>query len=77
MSKPTTTYTLAPRNDNWDDLMELLEDLRGYTPSEDAQLYPVVQAIAEGRSTQLKVYSEDAKVFVDHMREFRIDATPA
>ena len=72
-SATTVAAILRPLSDEWDDLTELLEDLQAYTPEPLTSLYPVVQAIAEGESTQLRIYSDQAKEFVQHMREFAIE----
>lgn len=72
----TRRVTLTPRTDDWDELTELTEDISGYGV-EPAALYNVVQAIAEGRSATVDVPRGRLDEFVGHMREFRIDATPA
>lgn len=77
MSEKTILATLTPRNDDWDDLTELLEDLKAYTPASMTDLYPVVQAIAEGKETKLHVYEKESKEFMMHMREFKINVTLA
>lgn len=73
MTIATARVRLTPRTDDWDDLTELLEDLGQYVDSGPASLYPVVQAIAEGRSAELRI--SDARVgdFTAHMAEFDID----
>lgn len=73
MTIATARVRLTPRTDDWGDLTELLEDLGQYCDGDAADLYPVVQAIAEGRSTELRI--SDARVgdLTAHMREFGID----
>jgi len=75
VSEKTIRATLRPRRDDWDDLTELLEDLNPYTPAQMPELYPVVQAIAEGKEASLNVYEKESKEFMGHMREFKIDVT--
>lgn len=75
MSEKTILATLTPRRDDWDELTELLEDLNPYTPSSMADLYPVVQAIAEGKEAKLHVFEKESKEFMMHMREFKINVT--
>lgn len=77
MTDTTVAMTLRARSDSWDDLLELLEDLEPYTPAPRDRLYPVVQAIAEGRETRLEVYERSVDEFAQHMREYRIDASRA
>jgi len=75
VSESTILATLTPRNDDWDELTELLEDLNPYTPASLSDLYPVVQAIAEGKEAKLHVYEKESKEFMLHMREFKINVT--
>ena len=77
MSKTSTTVLLQPRSEDWDDLMELLEDLKLYATDDVAALYPVIQAVAEGRDSTIAVKTDTVKDFVAHMREYKLDATPA
>ena len=67
---------IQPRKDDWDDLTELLQDLEGYHQGPRHDLYTIVQAVAEGRATSVKVLTARVMDFVEHMREFNIDATP-
>lgn len=73
MTIATARVRLTPRSDDWDDLTELLGDLGQYVGGDADTLYPVVQAIAEGRSAELRVSDERLDDFAAHMREFRID----
>jgi hypothetical protein len=77
VSEKTIRATLRPRRDDWNELTELLEDLQAYTPASMADLYPVVQAIAEGKEATMNVYSKESNEFMMHMREFKIDVTLA
>ena len=73
MTIATARVRLTPRTDDWDDLTELLEDLGRYVGGDAADLYPVVQAIAEGRSAELRVADARVGDLTAHMREFGID----
>lgn len=77
MATNSTKVLLQPRSEDWDDLMELLEDLKLYATDDASALYPVIQAIAEGRETTIAIKSDAIKEFIAHMREFKIDATAA
>lgn len=73
MTIATARLRLTPRTDDWDDLTELLEDLGQYVDGGPPTLYPVVQAIAEGRPAELRVSDERVGEFAEHMAEFDID----
>lgn len=72
----TRRVTLTPRTDDWDELTELAEDISAYVPDR-AAVYAAIQAIAEGRTAAVEVPRARVGDFVGHMREFRIDASPA
>ena len=76
MAESLTPVLLHPRSDDWDDLTELLEHLGEYHGGSDTELYAIVQALAEGRDTSMRVAAGQLPEFVLHMREFRIEATP-
>ena len=73
MTIATARLRLTPRTDNWDDLTELLEDMSQYVGGDQAPVYSVVQAIAEGKPTELRVDASRVAEFTEHMAEFDID----
>lgn len=73
---PRQRVRLRPLRDDWDDLLELLEDLQGYTGRPQADLYDIVQAIAEGESVEVDVEVARRREFAEHMREFDLEVTP-
>ena len=76
MAAALTAVYLSPKGDDFDDLTELIEHLSEYHTGAKADLYTVVQAIAEGHDTSLRVPQDKVKEFVLHMQEFRIEAIP-